>query len=249
MLYEQQRDWFHKEPLEAGFYARVFQLVLVQPFEFMRTCRQGGALLNDSQRVHLNRKVWNIIEQDQLRSLWRGVIPTMLRDVLASGIFWLGYSQLHPYVLGQQSEDEVDPFTDASNTQQLYFRSAAFCSATAAIAAFVSQPFDVVKTRMQVKERVQSDKEGYRRVRIARVSGTLFETYTMAGIRGLWTGGVARTLSGAVGGLLLGPMFEYASVLAADMQKPTRRPLVLGEDPSRTIVHPRSFHASYIEIK
>merc|ERR1711924_444310 len=122
---------------------------------------------------------------------------------------------------------------------------ASVCGAGAALA---TQPFDVVKTKMQVHQLIKTDRSGYRKVTVPRVSTTFREVFNSAGVRGFYAGGLARMLCAATGGLLLGPLFQYGQLLAEDSSRPFREMYVLPEDPTRTIVHPRAYRSLNIEI-
>lgn len=240
LSYELQKG--SREALEAGLYARAAQICLLQPLEFLRTCRQATSMVSASEVVHLERGPWQVVCAEGVTSLWRGVIPTLLRDVPAVGIFWTSYSFLQSYTVGS----EQDFLSDEPPGGALQLSAtAAVCGA---VAAGLTQPFDVVKTRMQVHQQVRSDHSGYRKVTIARVVPTLKEVYSMAGVMGFWAGGLARGLRAAAGGFLLGPLFEYGQLIADDAGRPMRKAFVVPEDPSRTIVHPRSYRALNVEV-
>lgn len=225
-----------REAVEAGMIARAVQTSALQPLEFLRTIRQGGALLSPGPRQHLERGLWDIICSDGVKSLWRGGIATLARDVGASGVFWTSFITLRG-VPGSES-DTVSPV-----------QSAGFAAAAAAVAAAVTQPLDVIKTRMQVNQMVTSGQDGYRKVRISRFFTTLSATYGAAGIAGFWTGGLARIGCSAAGGMFLGPLFEFGQLLAEDAARPVRKAFYLPPDTTNTIVHPRSQRAMFIEVK
>mmetsp|Transcript_229 Transcript_229/g.372 ORF Transcript_229/g.372 Transcript_229/m.372 type:complete len:324 (+) Transcript_229:132-1103(+) len=236
VTYELQKG--SREALQAGLYARAAQISVLQPLEFLRTCRQATALVSTSEREYLMRGPWQVAMAEGVSSLWRGIIPTLLRDVPAVGIFWTSYSALQSSML--QSDQDVPP----GGALQLSAASAA----CAALSAGLTQPFDVVKTRMQVARQTKSDHNGYRKVTIARVVPTLREVYKMAGVGGFWAGGVARAARAAIGGFLLGPIFEFGQLLSDDATRPVRKAFVVPDDPSRTIVHPRSYRALNVEV-
>lgn len=242
LVYEQQKS--DREAVEAGLVARAVQTTLVQPFEFMRVTRQATAVLAPSARAHLERGLWEIIVEDNLWSLWRSLVPTLARDLAAAGILWTSYIGLQQ-ALCPDLEDGLED--ERPGAQAIRFAGCA--SASAALAAFATQPLDAVKTRMQAHQLVRSNKDGYKKVQVARFFRTLRELHAAAGIRGLWTGGLARTLSAAACGLLLGPLFEYSQVVADDTRRPLRKPFILPEDPSQTIVHPRTTRSMFIEVK
>lgn len=237
LAYEQQR--VEKDALEAAACARIAATVLVQPVDLMRTCSQAGA--GPGAAPHLERGMMQAIGSDGFRSLWRGLIPTLLRDVPASAAFWAAYAGLRRPVCGYSADEPPNATVGV--------RAAALGAGCAVAAAVATQPFDVVKTRMQVHQLVRSEKAGWRKVTIARVAAKFSETHAAVGVRGFWIGGCARALKAGVHGLLLGPLFEFCHIVAEDYDRPARNIFVLPEDPSRTIVHPRSTKAMFIEVK
>jgi len=243
VAYEVQRGG--TEVIQAGMFARAVQVIASQPFEYFRTSRQAVALLPEKERVHLVRTPWEVATGDGPRTLWRGLGPTLLRDVGASGLFWCSYLKLSETLLSADEWQDLDP----GAAQQRAVSSAAVGAACAAAAALATQPFDVVKTKMQTHQMITSDKAGYKKQKVMRFSKVLRATFRESGWRSLWVGGTARAVLAAASGLLLGPFFEYAQLIANDSQRPLRQRLVLGEDPSRIIVHPRSSKEMFIEVK
>ncbi|CAE7540314.1 mcfH, partial [Symbiodinium pilosum] len=221
--YEVQRG--SKEVLEAGMVAKAVQVAAVQPFDFFRTSWQASLLLKEASAPHLLRGPWEVMTTDGPRSLWRGLIPTLLRDIPAAGTFWWSYMYLSQTLMRESWEEEFDP----TAMRQRALQSASISSACAAGAALITQPMDVVKTKMQIHRMLTSRDDGFRRVKVARFFATLRETYQATGLRGLWVGGTPRIASAAFGGLLLGPAFEYAQLLSSDSTRPLRSHLDLGE--------------------
>lgn len=238
LAYEQQKS--SKGAFESALYARAAQVVLLQPFEVMRVIRQSSSCLVEGQGAHLQRSFRDIVYTDRPRSLWRALLPTMARDVTTSMLFLGAYTGLQRALLGS------DPGDSAGNVG---IQLAALGSASGAVAAAVTQPLDVVKTRMQVHQLVQPHRSGYTNLVPARFFRTLRDVHKMVGLGGLWTGVTARVLKAALSGLLLGPLYEFGQVVAEDAQRPQRMQLYLPQDPSGTIVHPRSYKSMYIEIK
>lgn len=243
--YEAQRGG--TEVIQAGMVARAAQTAACQPFDFFRTCRQAVVLLPEKEQLHLLRSTWEVVTQDGPRTVWRGLIPTLWRDVPASGIFWWGYLSLGKAVLPNREhwEEAFDP----AAVRQRALTSAGISSACAAAAAVATQPLDVVKTKMQTYQMISSNKEGFRRKKVQRFYKTIRDVYGAVGWRGFWLGVAPRTVCAAAGGLLLGPFFEFGQLIADDSNRPLRRPLILGDDPGKTIVHPRSTRDMFIEVK
>eukprot|EP00930_Biecheleria_cincta_P008050 TRINITY_DN109392_c0_g1_i1.p1 TRINITY_DN109392_c0_g1~~TRINITY_DN109392_c0_g1_i1.p1 ORF type:complete len:330 (+),score=50.06 TRINITY_DN109392_c0_g1_i1:172-1161(+) len=243
--YEAQRGG--TEVIQAGMAARAFQTAACQPFDFFRTCRQAVVLLPEKEQLHLLRSSWDVVTQDGPRTVWRGLIPTLWRDVPASGIFWWGYLGLSNAVLSnvEHWEETFDPAAARKRALQ----SAGISSVCAAVAAVATQPLDVIKTKMQTYRMITSNREGFRRKKVQRFFKTIRDIYSALGWRGFWLGVAPRMVCAAVGGLLLGPFFEFGQLISEDSSRPLRRPLILGDDPGKTIVHPRSTRDMFIEVK
>lgn len=116
----------------SGFLARVVAVSITTPLELVRTLQSGGR----TQRFdHIARK---IVAQDGITGLYRGWIPTLLRDCPYSAIYWFSFDAVRPLYTAL--------FGDSSPS------FATFSSGASAgmIAAFITHPFDVVKTKRQL---------------------------------------------------------------------------------------------------
>eukprot|EP00435_Cladocopium_sp_Y103_P037877 s1768_g10.t1 len=103
LSYEVQRG--STEVLQAAMVAKAVQVAVVQPFDFLRVCRQAVVLLPEKQTRHLLRSPWEVASTEGLRSMWRGFIPTLLRDVPAAGCFWSSYMSLSAALLNEPFEE------------------------------------------------------------------------------------------------------------------------------------------------
>jgi solute carrier family 25 protein 39/40 len=117
----------------------------------------------------------SLVKQQGFRSLWRGLEFTLWRDVPFSGIYWMGYENIRHRLL----QHEV-----FGRGGEKGFFEAAFLSGwlSGTFAAFVTQPFDVSKTRRQV---------------YTGESSTLWlmgGIWREEGLRGLWKGFTPRML-------------------------------------------------------
>eukprot|EP00434_Breviolum_minutum_P001103 symbB.v1.2.000965.t1/scaffold39.1/size394969/9 len=88
--------------------AKAVQVTAVQPFDFFRTIRQAVAMVPETQTTHLLRTPWQVMRSDGegIRSMWRGFIPSLLRDVPAAGCYWWGYNSLSAALLKDLAEEE-----------------------------------------------------------------------------------------------------------------------------------------------
>ncbi|KAI9275171.1 mitochondrial carrier domain-containing protein [Helicostylum pulchrum] len=122
-------------PLWAGGLARTMSALVVSPLELFRTRMQSAEGINGFGDVW--KGVSRMVQIEGPRALWRGLLPTMLRDVPFSGIYWMGYEKI---------KHRLSEGNDLSHFQTSFIAGAS----SGMIAAIITTPFDVVKTRRQV---------------------------------------------------------------------------------------------------
>ncbi|CAF0804280.1 unnamed protein product [Adineta steineri] len=120
-------------PVIAGACSRIFAVTTVSPFELFRTKMQ-------SEKVPY-RKLFQIVRtslsEEGPRVLWRGLLPTLWRDIPFSMIYWFNYESLRAYLV--RSNIPVDSYATFA------------CGALAGgIAATLTTPADVAKTYRQI---------------------------------------------------------------------------------------------------
>ena len=131
-------------PLIAGSTSRILAVTIVSPLELIRTRQAAiGAAANNNQST-LHELTALIVKGDNPLSLWKGLAPTLWRDVPFSAIYWYSLEYIRGTLIQQQQQQQQhhQPFAVVQNS----FLSGA-CSGM--IAAFLTAPFDVVKTRRQ----------------------------------------------------------------------------------------------------
>jgi len=121
-------------PVIAGACSRIFAVTTVSPFELVRTKMQ-------SEKVPY-RKLFHILKtslsDEGPRVLWKGLLPTLWRDIPFSMIYWFNYESFRAYLV--RSNITVDTYATFT------------CGALAgAIAATLTTPADVVKTFRQIE--------------------------------------------------------------------------------------------------
>lgn len=120
-------------PLLSGVAARSLAAAVVSPIELVRTQMQSGqwqaglGLVGGLRRTRALHGVGG---------LYRGLVPTLLRDIPFSGIYWTLYEANR----ARAERLRLSPFATS-------FASGAFAGM---VAACVTTPCDVVKTRMQM---------------------------------------------------------------------------------------------------
>ncbi|XP_076009773.1 mitochondrial glutathione transporter SLC25A40 [Genypterus blacodes] len=129
-------DHAQEAPLLAGATARVGAATVISPLELIRTKMQSQKLtyreLTDCIRSAVDMGGW--------RSLWRGLGPTLLRDVPFSAMYWYNYENGKSWLCNWYNTREP--------TLAITFTAGAV---SGSIAAITTLPFDVVKTRRQVE--------------------------------------------------------------------------------------------------
>lgn len=132
----------HWSPLLAGCIARTMAVAVTSPIDLFRTNLQSH-----SRQVGSMTLFKNIVRSGRWSTFWVGVRPTLWRDVPFSGIYWTCFEALRLEIAksGKVSSNFVNALTSGA--------------IAGAVAAIVTLPFDVLKTRTQMNvDRVASGK-------------------------------------------------------------------------------------------
>src|ERR1700733_2886828 len=80
-------------PLFAGVVARTTVSTAFSPLELLRTRLQSTPFHIDTPRTFRETAIGmkQMVHAEGIWSLWRGLPPTLWRDVPFSGIYWMGY--------------------------------------------------------------------------------------------------------------------------------------------------------------
>ncbi|XP_048238612.1 probable mitochondrial glutathione transporter SLC25A40 [Haliotis rufescens] len=186
-------DWWI--PMFSGALARVWAVSLISPLELIRTKMQAEQLTYSQITKSMRRAV----QADGVLSLWRGLGPTLLRDVPFSALYWFSYENLKSYVLLTRGSTD------------LRFSESFLTGATAGtIAAVLTLPFDVIKTHRQLEFGEMMTHTGSHRKR--QVSSTwllIVRLYRQQGINSLFTGIVPRISKVAPACAIMISSYEY----------------------------------------
>lgn len=125
-------------PAAAGIFARAVSVSIISPLELTRTIQTGSASTNASIMSTLT----NIFQQHGIKGLYKGWWSTILRDCPFSGIYWFSFEYFKPKYLSL-----MQPTYDNHYQPLITFCSGA---TSGTIAAFITHPFDVVKTYQQL---------------------------------------------------------------------------------------------------
>lgn len=125
-------------PLQAvglGVAARTLTGVTLIPITVIKTRYESGVYAYASMR----EAVFTIYSKEGARGLTRGLVPTLLRDAPFSGLYLMFYTQTKKNIPLRYMESSLSP--------ALHFTSGVIAGL---LASAVTQPFDVVKTKMQL---------------------------------------------------------------------------------------------------
>jgi len=155
-------------PIIAGCSARIVAQTVVSPLELIRTQMQAQAL-----KEGILKGIRSNINEGGFLGLWRGLLPTLLRDVPFSGVYWSGYELMKKWLINEDKQ---------ISTSQKFIRTFVSGATAGALAAILVTPMDVSKTRTQVgmAKRQQS------------MISILREILAVEGVRGAFAGITAR---------------------------------------------------------
>lgn len=123
----------------SGAIARMISATVVSPLELVRTMQSAG---NSKGFFSIVR---DVIRKDGIIGLYKGWMPTILRDCPFSAIYWYSFESIKPWtqrIVHKNSHEKMDEF---SPTASLIAGSTA-----GSIAAIFTHPFDVLKTKQQL---------------------------------------------------------------------------------------------------
>ncbi|XP_023247859.1 solute carrier family 25 member 40 isoform X2 [Copidosoma floridanum] len=184
--YKEQPFWI---PVVAGSTARIWAATLVSPLELIRTKMQSQKL----SYAEITQALRIVVQQSGVRGLWMGLSSTLLRDVPFSALYWFSYESIKKMV--------------RDSHQSFIFTFLAGATA-GSIAAFVTIPFDVVKTHRQIE---MGEKQIYSEhpKKSSNTWHTIKKISSQSGIKGLFTGLVPRLVKVAPACAIMISTFEY----------------------------------------
>lgn len=143
-------------PLVAGSAARVAAASVISPIEMFRTRLQATPGRGADHFKATLRGLYQMTQARGYSSLWRGLTLTMWRDVPFSGLYWWGYEKVRQSLTnlremsrGDHRQSHLASRSHESNAST-FVDSFIAGSVSGAVAAFITTPFDVGKTRQQV---------------------------------------------------------------------------------------------------
>jgi solute carrier family 25 protein 39/40 len=138
-------------PFVAGAIARTAAASATSPVEMFRTRLQATPGTGAGHFKETLEGLYQMTKVKGYTSLWRGLSLTMWRDVPFSGLYWWGYEKVKEGLEGARQNAPHLSSSDAEISTATAFADSFIAGATSgSVAALVTTPFDVGKTRQQV---------------------------------------------------------------------------------------------------
>ncbi|KAJ1742993.1 Carrier protein, mitochondrial [Coemansia sp. RSA 1290] len=198
---EQWAPYEKYSSLAAGCIARTSAVTAISPIELVRTRMQASAT-HDFHTVISG--IRSEIANDGLRILWRGLVPTLWRDVPFSALYWFGFERWREAV--------YQPVFGSWGLEGAGRIMVAFCSGASSgvIAATLTTPFDVAKTRRQVQNSAHA-KPGHVQYTLAHIVRQIAAT---EGVKGLFAGLTPRLMKVVPSCAIMISTYELGKMLA-----------------------------------
>lgn len=205
-------------PLVAGASARTMAAITVSPIEMFRT-RMQAVNHQATAAGHFRETMEGMKEMvgtQGMLSLWRGLTLTLWRDVPFSAIYWWGYEATRNALIdargrvqarndgfefrvgrGEEKIQRRSRSRSRENPRDTIIDSFIAGAASGGVAAFVTTPFDVGKTRQQVVRhagKAAKDAADAIRPEDQSMPRFLLHIYKEQGMSGLFKGWAARSL-------------------------------------------------------
>ncbi|KAJ5363028.1 hypothetical protein N7541_003872 [Penicillium brevicompactum] len=137
-------------PLIAGSFARVAAAAATSPLEMFRTRLQATPGTGAGHFKNTIKDLHQMTQAKGFSSLWRGFTLTMWRDVPFSGLYWWGYEEVKKVLITTRQKSQHLTGPEEETTAQAFMDSFISGAVSGSLAALVTTPFDVGKTRQQV---------------------------------------------------------------------------------------------------
>lgn len=217
-------------PLVAGSIARVAAAIAVGPLEMLRTRMQAVRNTESGVLRATMTGMKEMVATQGYTSLWRGLTLTMWRDVPFSALYWYGYEwgrkRLDRMRLQSAALHHGAPQNEHLSSSALLMDSFFAGGASGALAALVTTPFDVGKTRQQTvinsnmtPEQRKALPEGKSMPRF------LWHIYCKEGWNGLMKGWAARCLKVAPACAIMISSYEIGKKMAVTTKKEKEKEL------------------------
>ncbi|GAK62465.1 mitochondrial carrier [Moesziomyces antarcticus] len=208
--------------LLAGALARSISATLVTPLELIRTRLQASSR-SQASLTSILRGLWVEMRTTSIGAgggpliLWRGLTPTLWRDVPFSAIYFAGYEAGKRSLTGGGLGEG-----NAAGSGEEFGVAFVSGAVSGSVAALLTHPFDVVKTRLQTQGSNQPDGRLSASLRgnqqaTSGVWNTMRHIIATEGTAGLWKGLSPRTAKVAPACGVMIASFEVVGRFLADL--------------------------------
>jgi solute carrier family 25, member 39/40 len=210
-------------PLAAGSIARVLAAVAVSPIEMLRTRMQATSSKESGVMRATVVGLKDMVSNEGYHTLWRGLTLTFWRDVPFSALYWWGYEYgRNRLSMARRQADSLLGHEHKELTHSQLLTDSFLSGATSgAIAALVTTPFDVGKTRQQTV--LHGPNSTAQQVRDLPESRTmprfLWHIYCTEGMQGLFKGWAARCLKVAPACAIMISSYEIGKKMARNVNE------------------------------
>jgi solute carrier family 25 protein 39/40 len=223
-------------PLVAGSAARVIAAIAVSPIEMFRTRMQAANSGTKSSVVFRDTLsgMRDMIAKSGLTSMWTGLTLTLWRDVPFSAIYWWGYEYGRNALTNYRAEKRGRERISSRNPDAVRLRSRSRSqenhtntlvdsfiagASSGAVAAFVTTPFDVGKTRQQVirHAKVTGSAQAAKLPEEQQMIKFLWSIFKEQGMNGLFKGWAARCLKIAPACAIMISSYELGKKMAREI--------------------------------
>lgn len=151
----------------AGSLSGTCSTLLFQPLDLVKTRVQSSICLNGAHPVGMVSVVTNVVQQERIVGLWKGLVPSISRCVPGIGIY---FSTIH-YLKGRfgHSKSPVESMMIGGSARS--------------VAVITMLPFTVLKTRYESGE-----------FRYNNMCNGITSIYRVDGVKGLFSGLIATLL-------------------------------------------------------
>lgn len=211
-------------PLAAGSVARVIAAMAVSPIEMLRTRMQATSTRDKGVLRATMLGLRDMVSTEGYLTLWRGLTLTLWRDVPFSALYWWGYEQGRKRLTNARKQAATisgHPDNIQLSHSALLTDSFLAGATSGAIAAVVTTPFDVGKTRQQtVLHSPDVNKESIKNLPENRTMPRfLWHIYRTEGMAGLFKGWAARCMKVAPACAIMISSYEIGKKMARNVNE------------------------------
>ncbi|UKK02774.1 mitochondrial carrier protein [Theileria orientalis] len=183
----------------ASLISRMVTLTVCQPFDCMRTYVQSNLY------THKRQSFLEILKNKGLKSMYKGSLSTVVRDVPFSTIHWPVNELIFHMIKSNEGYKKIDP--KGVGLLVLPFWTGAFSSLVATVA---SQPFDVIKTNLQAGSvDIQNNKNNISGSNKFNILSEFIRIKRTYGVRGFFIGVAPRLLKVVPGSAIMSATYHF----------------------------------------